>query len=202
VGGDLYDFFVRPDGKLLIVAGDVTGKGMGASLLMSSFLASIRVLYDACDTVGDLAQRLNAILYRSTDATHFVTGFIGCLDPATGEMQYVNGGHPLPMLVVDGQLRMLDSNAPPFGVLPMFPYVTASVLLHPGELMAIYSDGVSEAEHAKEFFGEEGLQKALSEITVDHPKDVRAEVVSRILAFVGDEPRADDITLILVRRDR
>jgi sigma-B regulation protein RsbU (phosphoserine phosphatase) len=106
------------------------------------------------------------------------------------------------MLALDGKVRTLDSNAPPFGVLPLFPYVTASVTLNPGELMAIYSDGVSEAEHTREFFGEEGLQKALEEIDADDPKDVRAGVVSRILAFVGDEPRADDITLILVRRAR
>ena len=94
VGGDLYDFHMRDDGIRVVMLGDVSGKGMGAALLMSSIIASSRVLYDACDDPLSFVKRLNAVTYRSSDAGSFATLFVAYLDPATGRMVYVNAGHP------------------------------------------------------------------------------------------------------------
>jgi len=203
VGGDLYDFHVASDGSVLFAVGDVTGKGMGAALLMTSFLSSVRVLYDACANLGELARRLNAITHRSTDAGHFVTAVIGRLDPASGRFEFVNAGHPAPTLVRDGRVRRLESGGMPFGVLAEAEYAAAAVDLGPGELLAIYSDGIPEAMHGGDFFDQERLDRVLcAAADEDDLGTLRARILSEVRTFVGDEPRSDDLTLLLVRRDR
>jgi sigma-B regulation protein RsbU (phosphoserine phosphatase) len=200
VGGDLYDFHVAADGRVLFLLGDVTGKGMGAALLMSSFLSSARVLYEAIPDLGQLATRLGAIVDRSTDAVHYVTGFIGRLDPATGVLEYVNAGHPAPVVVGAGTLRELESTGVPFGILSDFTYEAARTELRPGETLAIFSDGIPEAQSGEDFFETERLHQALQ---AGDPSDllaVRGGVLSAVREFVGDGPRGDDITLLLVRR--
>jgi serine phosphatase RsbU (regulator of sigma subunit) len=201
VGGDLYDFHLRDDGKLVFVQGDVTGKGMGAALLMSSFLASARVLYDSCDDPAELARRLGAMVHRSTDRTRFVTGFVGCLDPATGTLHYVNAGHPWPMLVRDGVLRELESNGVPFGVVPGFPYSTATVELAPGEVCAVFTDGIPEAQRGEELYDEERLRQAMrEEAGAPDLATLRRRLLERVDEFLAGAPRTDDITLVLIRR--
>ena len=202
VGGDLYDFYLGADGKLLMVVGDVTGKGMGAALLMSSFLASARVLYDTCPDPADLARRLGTILNRGTDARHFVTGFVGRLDPATGVLEYVNAGHPSPCLVLGPTLRELPAMGVPFGVLPDFPYSSATVTLAPGELLALFSDGIPEAQRGEEFFDDRRLHEALlAEGATADLQALRGGILGRVDDFLAGVPRTDDITLVLVRRE-
>jgi len=202
VGGDLYDFYVRPDGMVVFVVGDVTGKGMGAALLMSSFLASARVLYDSFPETADLARRLNAIMHRTTDPKHFITGVVGCLDPPSGMLRYVNAGHPSPVLALNGRVRTLESQSVPFGVLEDFPYTTESVVLEPGELLAFFSDGIPEAQRGEEFFDEERLHRALAEADKQLPLEaVRERVLSQVDEFLDGTPRPDDITLLLIRRE-
>jgi serine phosphatase RsbU (regulator of sigma subunit) len=201
VGGDLYDFHVRADGSLVFLVGDVSGKGMGAALLMSSFLASARVLYDAVPEMGELATRLNSIIFRSTDPMHFVTGFVGRLDPATGTLTYVNAGHPPPCAVFGGVLRELDTTGVPFGMLESFPYVAASTDLRAGETLAVFSDGIPEARKGEEFFEDERTREVMVEAApATRLEDVRDRVIRRVRDFVGEDPRSDDITLLLLRR--
>ena len=202
VGGDLYDFHVRDDGRVVFVLGDVSGKGMGASLLMSSFLASARVLYDTCSDMGDLARRLGAIMFRSSDAGRFVSGFVGCVDPGTGALDYVNAGHPAPCLVNGSEMRALESNGVPFGILPDFKFDALSTRMAPGELLAVFSDGIPEALHAGEFYDDERLRAVLREhCGAPELKTVREALLRSVRAFVGEDPRTDDITLLLLRRD-
>jgi serine phosphatase RsbU (regulator of sigma subunit) len=203
VGGDLYDFYHAGDGRLLFAVGDVTGKGMGAALLMSSFLSSLRVLYDACPDLAELARRLNVITYRSTDAVRYVTGVIVRLDPASGTLEVVNAGHPAPTLVLDGELRKLESGGVPFGILPDSDYAVETVCLRPGELLAVCSDGIPEARRGEEFFDDERLEALLRDARgTEDLAALRSHIVSQVTAFVGDQPRGDDITLLLLRRDR
>jgi serine phosphatase RsbU (regulator of sigma subunit) len=200
VGGDLYDFHVRDDGSVVFVVGDVSGKGMGASLLMSAFLASARVLYEVSRDPGELARRLGSIMFRTAEDGKFVTGFIGSLDPATGKLDYVNAGHPPPCLVRDGVLRELDSNAVPFGIMPNFPFQTESTVIEVGETLAVFSDGIPEAQHGLEFFDD----KRVHETLLASPGDMvqlREKMIHCVREFVGDEPRSDDITLLLMRRE-
>ena len=201
VGGDLYDFHLREDGQLVFVVGDVTGKGMGAALLMSSFLASARVLYDACLDPADLSRRLGAMVHRTTDRKRFITGFVGCLDPATGTVRYVNAGHPSPIIATNATLRELESGGPPFGVLPDFPYTTASTVLAPGELLALFTDGIPEAQRGEELYDESRLRQALLEESgTPDLAMLRQRLLERVDEFLAGDPRTDDITLLLLRR--
>src|SRR5207302_9523973 len=117
--------------------GDVTGKGMGAAILMSSFLSAARVLYEDFDDLGALATRLGTIVHRITDDIHYVTGFLGRLDPASGALEYVNAGHPAAVLARDAGLRELESTGLPFGILEGFRYASARTVIEPGELFAL-----------------------------------------------------------------
>ncbi len=201
VGGDLYDLHVRSDGRLVLVLGDVSGKGMGAALLMSSTLSSARVLYDTCHDPAELVARLDDVLHRSSDGSRFVTLFVGCLDPATGVLHYCNAGHNPPWIVGAKGLRSLPATGIPVGMLGDSPYATAEETLAPGETLALYSDGIPEALHGEEFFGEDrlvsGLQQAATAPALDEALDA---VLADVAAFAGETPRADDITLVLVRR--
>ena len=203
VGGDLYDFHVRGDGRLLFMVGDVTGKGMGAALLMSSVLSSARVLYDTCDDPADFMVRLNAVVDRSTDPGRFVTLFFGSLDAGTGELHYVNAGHNAPLLVKEGAFRELLAEGIPLGVLPKFPYTATRVDMNPGELLAVFTDGIPEAERSspREFFGDERLQAALMARADSASLEAAAEgLMAEVETFVAGTPRSDDITLVLLRR--
>jgi serine phosphatase RsbU (regulator of sigma subunit) len=202
VGGDLYDFRVRADGKLVFLVGDVSGKGMGAALLMSSFLSSARVLYETCSDLAEFARRLNDVMFRSSDQSRFVTAFIGCLDPATGHVEYVNGGHNAPLLVHGGEIREIEATGMPFGILEHAPYASGQFDLPSGSLLAVFSDGIPEAQHGEAFFEDARLQALLKDPAA--PADVtalRERIVGDVLAFVGESPRSDDITLLLLRRE-
>ncbi len=202
VGGDLYDFHLRPDGRLVFMVGDVSGKGMGAALLMSSVLSSSRVLYDACTDPAELVTRLNSVIHRSTEPGHFVTLFFGCLDPASGELHYVNAGHNPPMLVTAGGLRELEATGVPIAILPEFPYTASTIQIGRGELLAIFSDGIPEAVRDNEFFDNERLGQALlAQAGTADLEDASDGVLGEVEAFLAGTPRSDDVTLVLLRRE-
>lgn len=201
VGGDLYDFHRRADGVLVVVVGDVSGKGLGAALLMSSVLSSARVLYETCSDPVELVRRLNAMVHSSSDAGHFVTMFVACLDPSSGVVHYVNAGHNPPLVVGGGGVRTLEAGGVPVGILPEYPFEAGETRLERGDLLALFSDGIPEAKRDEEFFDDERLVAALREEA--HRPDlagVGEAVVSRVDAFLGEAPRSDDVTLVLVRR--
>jgi phosphoserine phosphatase RsbU/P len=202
VGGDLYDFHVSADGRVVFLLGDVSGKGMGASLLMSSFLATARVLYETCPEPRELANRLGRLIHASTDSGRFVTGFLGSLDSATGVLQYVNAGHPAPCIVRGREVRELESTGVPFGILPDFDYASDRVTMEPGDLLAVFSDGIPEAQSGADFFDEERVLAALIEQGGEADLEVaRAGILRRVQDFVAGAPRTDDMTLLLLRRN-
>jgi serine phosphatase RsbU (regulator of sigma subunit) len=201
VGGDLYDFRFRSDGHLMFLIGDVSGKGMGAALLMSSFLSSARVLYDTCTDPGEFASRLSRVMCQQTDPGHFITGIVGCLHPASGKIDYVNAGHLPVCIVKDGQVREHPSTGIPFGIVEDFPYRTETLQLEPGELLALFSDGIPEAQHGEAFFDEARTYAALSAASRRSTlEQARTGMIQAVEAFVAGSPRADDITLIMIRR--
>jgi serine phosphatase RsbU (regulator of sigma subunit) len=201
VGGDLYDFHRRDDGRMMLVVGDVSGKGMGAALLMSSTLASARVLYNTCHDPADLITRLNDVLHRSTEPGRFVTLFVGCLDTASGEIHYCNAGHNAPLIMGPNGTRQLDATGVPVAMLESFPFTAATATLGPGETLALYSDGIPEAMCEEEFFGDERMESALKAAANAPDLDAGArEVITVVDSFAAGTPRADDITLVMVRR--
>ncbi len=201
VGGDLYDFYRRADGQVVFLVGDVSGKGMGAALLMSSAISSSRVLYEAFDDPLALVNRLNDVLYRSTDARNFLTLFIGYLDPATGRLRYVNCGHPEPILVRGSGLRSLEATGVPVGMMPSFPWTMGETNVEPGETMAVFSDGIPEAQRGEEFFETERVEDAMRELAgAPGVVEVADGLIRRIDDFAAGEHRSDDVTLVVLRR--
>jgi serine phosphatase RsbU (regulator of sigma subunit) len=202
VGGDLYDFHRRADGSLVILAGDVSGKGMGAALLMSSTLWSARVLYEACEGPLDLVRALNAVMQRNRGTVSFVTLFAGWLDPGSGRLRYVNAGHPEPHLVAGERITTLAATGIPLGMLESFEWGEKEAVVQPGALLALFSDGIPEAQHGEEFFDLERLGSALLEVAgAPDLAGASDDLIARIDAFAAGEPRADDVTLLLLRRE-
>jgi len=201
VGGDLFDFHRMADGRLLFMIGDVSGKGLGAALVMSSFLSAARVLYTVCSSVAELATRLSRALHYDIAPQRFVTGVVGCLDPVAGRLEYVNAGHPAPCVISGGRLRELEATGVPFGVLPDVPYEGASVEIEPGALVAVFSDGLPEAQRGEEFFDDERVRSALQEAAklADLPA-ARGAILARVDEFLGGAKRTDDLTLLLLQR--
>jgi len=201
VGGDLYDFYRRADGQLVFLVGDVSGKGMGAALLMSSAISSSRVLYEAFDDPLALVVRLNEVVYRSTDARNFLTLFIGYLDLASGTLRYVNCGHPEPLLARGGLLRSLEATGVPIGMMSSFPWTMGTTVIEPGETVAVFSDGIPEAQKGEEFFDTERVEQAMRDLApLPDLSGVAEGILRRIDDFAAGEHRSDDVTLVLLRR--
>lgn len=202
VGGDLYDFHRREDGTLVVVVGDISGKGMGAALLMSSILTTARVLYDASPDPLFLVRELNRVMHRSTDGGRFCTLFIGFLDPASGVLRYVNAGHPEPCLVRGERVRTLESTGIPVAMLPTFPWTMGEVAIEPGETLAVFSDGIPEAQQGDEFFDDARVADALRRLLPGAAlRDAAEGLIAEVDRFAGGEHRSDDVTLVLVRRE-
>jgi sigma-B regulation protein RsbU (phosphoserine phosphatase) len=202
VGGDFYDLHVRADGALVLLVGDVSGKGMGAASLMSSTLSSARLLYEESRGALQLVKRLNALVHRSGGSKGFVTMFVGWLDPTSGLLRYVNAGNPEPYLIRRGRLRTLEAKGIPTGMLPDFDWKESEVVLEDAETLAVFSDGIPEARYGTQSFGFERLADILREAEAEPDLSTLADrVTSRLDAFIAPERRSDDLTLVLLRRD-
>ena len=204
VGGDYHDFFTYANGRLGMVVADVAGKGMPAALLMCSLQARVQVLAEDSDDLAVLMTRLNRALWASCPRNRFVSLFFCILDPATGEMAYCDGGHnPLLIIRSTGRVERLDGGGPVLGVFPSALYQEQRCRLEPGDMLVLYSDGVTEATSPQEDeFGEERLLKILMGPFSRSAREV-VEGVKRALAewSAGTAP-ADDITLVVARRSR
>ncbi len=212
VAGDYYDAFyptadAASGGKLLLVMADVAGKSVPAALLMATLQASLHTLASEGLPLTQLAERLNRYACaHSLEGRRFTTAFIAEIDPATREMRYVNAGHNDPILRrASGQIERLSTGGPPFG-LPLFtpeevPYQSGRVLLQPGDLLFIFTDGVVEAVNESE---EEYSERRLLPCLQIAPADASAaEVLRRVMldvnTFVGHVRQHDDITCLVLR---
>lgn len=199
VGGDYYDFLPGKAGRLELVVGDVSGKGMPAALLMANLQASLHTLAESGLEVQDLISRLNRVLYANTDPQIFATFFFGVLDPAIGKLVYVNAGHNPPVVCGNGRLEQLSAGGLPLGVMQDSPYMPGQITLKPGELVALYSDGIVEAadDHDREF-GEARFIELLRKHSGEDPETILSVVLAEVAAFCGTPQ--DDVTLVVVKR--
>ena len=202
IGGDYYDFINLPDGKMFIALGDVSGKGTGAALLMSSLHASIHAQVAAKSSLPELVAAVNRYLADNTPSNRFVTLFITELDPTSGKLRYINAGHNPPLVVRDdGTVSQLDAGGFPLGILPMAEFDLGETELKSGEALVIYSDGVSEANNLKgEEFGMERLIEVVSKNLRSSASGMRDRIESELSAFTQTAPANDDITLVIVKR--
>jgi sigma-B regulation protein RsbU (phosphoserine phosphatase) len=199
--GDLYDAARLPDGKISVVLGDVSGKGVGAALLMTHVMASFRILYRQSLGMVEIATRLNEQVYASSEMTSFVTIWLGRLDPETHKFEFVNAGHNPGLLICkDGEVRELQATGIPVGLLGDSPFTMTEIELPPGCLLCIFSDGIPEAQSGEEFYGEERFIRVLKAHAEEPLADVAKAIHDDLNAFLGEESPDDDITLMLLRR--
>jgi serine phosphatase RsbU (regulator of sigma subunit) len=202
VGGDYYDFIPLGQGEVALMLGDVSGKGMPAALLMVDLRARIQVLSAAAKDPAGMMATLDRHMEASCPTSRFVTFFLAVVDPATGRVRYCNAGHNPPFVVrSDGRVERLDVCGLPLGLMPGGAYQSRECHLEGGDLLVLYSDGVTEALNAEGAeFGDEGLERALLGLrTADAPAIL--DGVTRALAeFVKGVPLADDSTLLVAKR--
>lgn len=201
VGGDLYDVTPLRDGRLAVAVGDVTGKGLGAALLMANVIASLRALYEHFDEPAGLMEQLHRNLLRSSGGRRFVTLFLGLLDPPRNEMIYVNAGHCPPLLFgPDGSHQALEVTGMPAGLFEGATYETRTVALRESSLLCCVSDGITEAGAGDTLFEDGGLTESVCR-RLHEPLDQIADGMFQDLRrFTNEQPLADDATLFLLRR--
>ncbi|HKW13201.1 MAG TPA: PP2C family protein-serine/threonine phosphatase [Candidatus Krumholzibacteria bacterium] len=202
VGGDYFDFIPQSAGRTAICLGDVSGKGMPASLLMASLQATLRGQSALKSAVSEIVARSNTFLYHNTDPEKFATLFMGVLDPASGELSYCNAGHERPILVrAGGRVDRLMEGGLALGVLETFPYGEGRATLDPGDFLVVYSDGIPEAtDELGNFFGEERLLACLQKNAALPAPALMAAVIEAVRGHEKGSPRADDLTIVVVRR--
>jgi serine phosphatase RsbU (regulator of sigma subunit) len=179
---------------------DVSGKSVGAALLVSALHAALQLLLDEGRDLGTIATELNRHIHRWSAENKFVTMVLATIDPEAGVIRYVNAGHNPAFIVANGEVHALHSHGLPIGLLPQSRYSVQTAQFAPGSLLAVYSDGISEAENAQdEEFGEQGLQNLLLANASEPCQTLAQRVSAAVEEFVGDLPQKDDQTLVLVR---
>jgi len=203
VGGDYFDYIPMADGRVLVVVADVSGKGLAASLLMSSLQARVHALCELQTDVAKLVSRLNHSIKANTPDNKFITGFFAAIDHTTGEMEYSNAGHNAPVVVrhATGQVELLTAGGPVLGILPNITYAGGRTRLEPGDLLVMYSDGVSEAPNIKdEEFGEEAVGQIAAACLGRTADEVLMEIARQLRAFLGECSPTDDVTMVVARK--
>jgi sigma-B regulation protein RsbU (phosphoserine phosphatase) len=202
VGGDSYDWIPLGDGRLALTVGDVAGKGTPASLLMASVHASVQLLAGTA-TPETLAERLNRFLVTRAPASRFVTLFYGELDPLARRLVYVNAGHVPPFRVAsDGSVVRLPPGGPALGLIPDATYEKGELALAPGDLVAVVTDGVTEAASPEdEEFGDERVcdaMRALAGSGAD-AEGVLHGLLAAVERWTGEGRVGDDLTAVILR---
>jgi serine phosphatase RsbU (regulator of sigma subunit) len=204
LGGDYYDYIVLADGRLVFALGDVSGKGVAASLLMAKLSAEVRGGLIIESTFGGMVQRLNRIFCDPRWDSRFITFFFGVLNPATHEIRFHNAGHIPPILVSpEGKAEMLGENiiGLPLGVMDDTEYPECRFTIQKGQKLVVLSDGITDAMNAKgEFFATNGVLKYISGSTVDSVEEFGERLISAVHSFAGRTPQTDDQSLVVVGR--
>ncbi len=203
VGGDYFDFFPYEHGRVALVLGDVSGKGMPASLMMMGLQARVQVLIDEPASLARTITNLNRTTCKHCPENKFISFFACIVDGATGDLLYANAGHNPPLLVRgDGHYDLLEAGGPPLGILPAMEFQQYPEKLEPGDLLVIYSDGVTEAENiAGDQFEMERLGAVLA-ANRTKPATAIVEAVTRALVeWTAGSAQGDDITLMIARRN-
>lgn len=202
IGGDYYDFIERDDGRLVIALGDVSGKGTAAALLMSSLHASVHAQSGSHDTLSATISAVNRYLADNIPANRFVTLFYAELDPASGALSFLNAGHNPPLIVhAAGTVEQLASGGLPLGIKRNAEYREGRTQMQMGDVLVIYSDGVTEASSPSgEEFGVTRLYEVVSRNIDASAAGVRDRIESALTKFSQGTQAADDITLVIVKR--
>ena len=198
VGGDLYDFFFIDDDHLCFAVGDVSGKGVPASLFMAVTKTLFRATAGNGGTPGEILARLNAEICRDNESCMFVTFFCVILNIRTGQVDYSNGGHNLPYYLHHSGVSLLkNTGGRALGLVEQSPYASGRMVLGPGEALLLYTDGVTEAMDSSEtLYSDQRLAQFLTSNRDSSPRQIIGDLVSDVRHFAGETPQSDDITVL------
>jgi len=201
VGGDFYEILPLGDGRLVMAVGDVAGKGSPAALLMALLLAMMRTLNDERLEPAELIARLNVQVCRQAPGSRFITLFYAVFDMNTGLLTYVNAGHTPPLLLRQrGDIDRLHEGCIALGMFDQSVYGAGQTTMQPGDLLAVYSDGITEAENpAGRPFDERGLENVLLAERHNNIAAIGSAVAKAVELYTADTRLADDLTLLLLR---
>ena len=202
VGGDYYDFIPTQSGNVAFCLGDVSGKGTAAALLMANLQATLRGQTLACTCARDCLDRSNNLLFQSTDSEKYATLFYGILDPAQHSLAFTNAGHNYPFLLSsDGKVERLKTIGIPLGFLEDFEFSEHTVPFNIGDVLVLFSDGISEAmnKHEEEFEEERILQVIKSNMD-QSPHQMIENLISSVREHADGEEQSDDMTLLVIKR--
>ena len=202
VGGDFYDFHFLSEGRVGLVVGDATGKGVPAALVMSTTLGMIQLAAGALDSSspGEVLSRVNETLVARIPSNMFVTCFYAVLDPENASLSYANAGHDPPYLQRRGEAEELRARGMPLGLMPGMDYKEKEIVLDAGEVALFYTDGLVEAHNPKgEMFGFPRLRALIAEHAVEG--SLGEFLMEELYSFVGEGwEQEDDITLLTLKR--
>jgi serine phosphatase RsbU (regulator of sigma subunit) len=200
VGGDFYDFFELPNGRLGLVVGDATGHGIPAALVMATARSMLRAVAQTSEPPGEVLRKANDPLFTDIPPNMFVTCLYAVLDPESGHLSYANAGHDLPYIHRNGEAEELRARGMPLGLMPGMGYEEKEIVLGEGESLLFYSDGLVEAHNPqREMFGFPRLQA----FVVEHGEQETLvdSLLDDLYSFVGEGwEQEDDITLLTLRR--
>jgi sigma-B regulation protein RsbU (phosphoserine phosphatase) len=208
VAGDYYDVILRPgrtpdEDRILFVVADVAGKSIPAAMLMATFQASLRTLSTSGVALAELVASVNRYACsNSMGGGRFTTAFFAEVDPATGDIVYVNAGHNVPILRRKmGALERLEAGGIPIGIFAESPYQVGTTRLERGDWLVIFTDGVVEAENAKhDEYGEPTLIRLVDRESGAAPAELLRSLLAELDRHVGNTPQHDDITCLLLKR--
>jgi serine phosphatase RsbU (regulator of sigma subunit) len=200
VGGDFFNYFQTSSGRIALVVGDVSGKGVGAALLMANIQASLRTRLALGQDLASLARELDADIDASTPGSIYATLFVGLLDPESRTLDYVNAGHhPQFVLRSTGGLERMESTGLPIGLLAGHGYGERRVTLAPGDVLFFYTDGCVEAENGSgEMFSSERLESLLTARPAGPGEDLLVRIEREIVQFRSGREPFDDATMMVV----
>jgi serine phosphatase RsbU (regulator of sigma subunit) len=202
VGGDFYDFHFLSEGRVGLVVGDATGKGVPAALVMATTCGMLQAVSQALDSSspGEVLARVNETLLDRIPSNMFVTCFYAVLEPESARLSYANAGHDLPYLWHGGEAEELRARGMPLGLMPGMSYEQKQIVLDAGESALFYSDGLVEAHDPKgEMFGFPRLRALVAELAEE--RSLGDSLLEELYSFVGERwEQEDDITLLTLRR--
>ncbi len=212
VAGDYYDVILRParaplsspsEDRILFVVADVAGKSIPAAMLMATFQASLRTLSTTGVSLAELVAGVNRYASSTSQGgVRFTTAFLAELDPANGDLVYVNAGHNVPILRrASGAIERLEAGGIPIGILPESPYEMQETRLESGDWLVIFTDGVVEAfDNREEEYGEPRMLGVIDRMAKSTPSEMLRELLAELDRYVGNTPQHDDMTCLLLKR--
>jgi len=199
VGGDYFDVIKLDNGHIALAIADVSGKGAGASLLMSNLQASLRALINVEPKLDSMVARINNILYQNTSADKYITFFVGILDPGKRTFTYCNAGHNPPLkFSQNGTVTELEKGGLIIGMMAGANYEIGTIDLDDGDIIVMYTDGITEAENEKdEEYGEESLKNHVKKNLKSSPEELINSIVEEVDSHAVDLSAQDDVTLLI-----